>query len=79
MFGNRRFGMAIMLMAVMLSACFAVPVRADNYPDNHIRQYSLASDTTNKSLAGEALGQIKKTVRGFSAIDTNYIEPQHYH
>jgi hypothetical protein len=27
---------------------------------------------------GRELGTIRKTVRGFSKIDTNYIEPQHY-
>ena len=30
------------------------------------------------STSSSKLGPIRKTVRGFSAIDTNYIEPQHY-
>ena len=30
------------------------------------------------SIGRSTLGPIRKTVRGFSAIDTNYIEPQHY-
>lgn len=35
---------------------------------------------TCTSLAGgkKDMGVIKKTVRGFSKIDTNYVEPQHY-
>lgn len=32
----------------------------------------------NVNLNNPELGVIRKTVRGFSAIDTNYVEPQHY-
>ena len=32
----------------------------------------------NVNLNNPDLGVVKKTVRGFSAIDTNYVEPQHY-
>ncbi|MDD5895080.1 MAG: DUF4421 family protein, partial [Prevotellaceae bacterium] len=42
---------------------------------------ALANDERGDSIhapQSSALGTIKKTVRGFSAIDTNYIEPQHY-
>lgn len=34
-------------------------------------------DDKNRTKKKE-LGKLRKTVRGFSAIDTNYIEPQHY-
>ena len=26
----------------------------------------------------DSLGWLKRTIRGFSKIDTNYVEPQHY-
>ena len=32
----------------------------------------------NVNLNNPKLGVVKKTIRGFSAIDTNYVEPQHY-
>ena len=32
----------------------------------------------NVNLNNPELGVIRKTVRGFGAIDTNYVEPQHY-
>ncbi|MDY3848729.1 MAG: DUF4421 domain-containing protein [Prevotella sp.] len=32
----------------------------------------------NVNLNNPTLGVIKRTVRGFGAIDTNYVEPQHY-
>lgn len=32
----------------------------------------------NVNLNNPRLGMVKKTVRGFSALDTNYVEPQHY-
>ena len=61
-------------LAVVLLATFGVQsVKADTEAVS-----SLANDSTSRSLADETLGKIKKTVRGFSAIDTNYIEPQHY-
>ena len=32
----------------------------------------------NVNLNNPKLGVVKKTVRGFSAIDTNYVEPQRF-
>ena len=36
-----------------------------------------SADTTRVETSS-TIGSIRKTVRGFSAIDTAYIEPQHY-
>ena len=40
--------------------------------------FLLATMATAKTKRQQELGTIRKVVRGFSAIDTNYIEPQHY-
>lgn len=39
---------------------------------------TVAMAAAARSGDGKELSQLRKTVRGFSAIDTNYIEPQHY-
>ena len=56
----------IILTVVVCRALDGVSCTADSIP--HL----------NVNLNNPKLGVVKKTVRGFSAIDTNYVEPQHY-
>lgn len=56
-----------MLLLLMAMAVTAIVAKANDE----------RGDSIHRSQPS-AIGAIRKTVRGFSAIDTNYIEPQHY-
>ena len=63
----------IILMAVFVLGCIATAHAADG-----VTMKTDSIPHLNVNLNNPELGVIKKTVRGFSAIDTNYVEPQHY-
>ena len=62
------------VLIVIIVIMFAVVSKAE---DNGKRTIDTIQHL-NVNLNNPELGVIRKTVRGFSAIDTNYVEPQHY-
>lgn len=76
--------LTMVLMTVALMAAGATMPENEVLSENNQAQTNCPKEKTERQekqedkQKGREIGSIRKTIRGFSAIDTNYIEPQHY-
>jgi len=64
------------IACVLLLHCRVLPAVAQAPADTSAIQ--MPADTTALQAQPRKLGYVRRTVRGFDRLDTNYIEPQHY-
>ncbi|MDE6355419.1 MAG: DUF4421 domain-containing protein, partial [Prevotella sp.] len=76
--------LTMVLMTVALMAAGATMPENEVLSENEQAQTNCPKENPERQKKQEdkqkvrEIGSIRKTIRGFSAIDTNYIEPQHY-